>query len=154
MRTSMPDQVSNAIRELAIDAAYTGREILHKDALEHVDQALIEAWNVTHLRKYSAQQLLAEVAAELTDADATTLLASLHKDTPTARTLMLGGLRAYIAHDLKHQARERLANMEPSERQLTNPAPYDDPVRRDRRALARAATAAERTGREAYFDVP
>ena len=130
--------------------------ITDRDAAEYVTAAVGRAWIDIENSTQSAQYVLAELVAKLTDAEATNLLrALLQQDGIPALSDLSGAFHAQVAHDLAYEAEQIVANMEPSDDEAC--ASYsgwvDDPVAADRRTLARQFTAAARVGRLGQFDV-
>lgn len=158
MIRNYPLPLRAAIAEIATDNAHTypESEITAADAASHADDddVLNAWWNWARAMKRDVDAATV-IYAELSEAQRAQFLCATICGHPSALRLMRDAMVAHVAQWLATAATEYQNNLEPTDRDLARSyaAEVDCQVRRDRRALARAATAASRTGREPYFDV-
>jgi hypothetical protein len=84
-------------------------------ALEYVDHDVVCAWVNQELSKRSPQSLLSDAFENLTDYEATSVLNCLINETDTARKLLAGCLREYVAKDIAYDAQCKVEQYDPSD---------------------------------------
>ncbi len=147
-----PLPVRQAIQEIAEHAASQSiqSEITAQDAEDHAgrDDVLMGFWSMQQAVGDSAETWI-DIYEKLTDNERTQVVAAIVMHHPAGLRVLREALVAHVSEWLATMADARRDELQQDEAE----EPFDDPVRTDLRALARAAAAAYRTGREAYLDV-
>ena len=136
-------EIANEVRNRQVEYPVTSN-----DAVTYVDHDLVVAWATVETGKRSAGNILSEAFEKLTEAEAFSVLTCLMNETDTARKMLAGELRTYIANDLAYQAQCHIDDGPTADDNgPITPNDIDDPLLAERRSFTRNYNASLRAAR-------
>jgi hypothetical protein len=141
-----PTPLREAIRELAETNArlHISTAITAADAAPHVDEDTLTAFWALMRAEQSDPDAWSDIYDTLDVQQSAVLHAALACGHPSSATILRDATVKHVAKWLANEASDYQLDMEPTEAELTRVEPFDDPVRADRRDIAREHNAALR----------
>jgi len=141
----MAAQTIGTFHELVDELAHEQRQaqfpkqLTHDDVAKHVDAAVIADWLGIESATRSPELVFSEVISErLSPVKAVSAMMALATgDGVRAAAMLQPALTEAVARDLAYHVNKAVNEYEPTEAELTRVEPFDDPVRADRRDIAR-----------------